>query len=74
MGPCGGGAGVSVAALAGASLPPGVKGIELAFQLLEFLASFAQFTLRGQSLIVFEILCSVVDERIEIIRLRAGLC
>jgi hypothetical protein len=48
-------------------LPPAVEGVQLAFQLFELLSRFTQFSLRGKTLIVFEISCGVVDERIEIV-------
>jgi hypothetical protein len=49
------------------SLAPAVESVQLAFQLLELLSRIAQFSLRGQALIVFEIFGSTLDERVEIV-------
>ena len=48
-------------------LPLAVECIQLALQLFEFLSSFAQFSLRGQALIVFKISRGALDKSVEIV-------
>ena len=53
-------------------LLPRVELIELLLELLELLAGFGEFTMRGQAMLIVDIPCGTLDERVQV-RPRTGL-